>query len=80
MRRSGTGAFGIEALSRGAAHVVFIERDSRAVALIERNVAQCGLRERCTVRRATLPAALDDAVARAGSGHLRRQSGCRRSR
>jgi 16S rRNA (guanine966-N2)-methyltransferase len=58
---AGTGAVGIEALSRGAEHVVFIEQDSRAVALIERNVAHCGLRERCTIRRATLPAALQRA-------------------
>ena len=55
---AGTGAVGIEALSRGAEHVVFVERDPRAVALIGRNVAQCGLRERCTIRRAGLPAAL----------------------
>jgi 16S rRNA (guanine(966)-N(2))-methyltransferase RsmD len=55
---AGTGAVGIEALSRGAEHVVFIEQDLRAVALIERNVSHCGLRDRCTIRRASLPAAL----------------------
>ncbi len=38
---AGTGAVGIEALSRGAAHVTFVERDPRAVALIERNLAIC---------------------------------------
>jgi 16S rRNA (guanine966-N2)-methyltransferase len=31
---AGTGAVGIEALSRGAARVVFVEHDSRAAALI----------------------------------------------
>jgi 16S rRNA (guanine966-N2)-methyltransferase len=36
---AGTGAIGIEALSRGAAHVTFVERDRRAVTLIERNLA-----------------------------------------
>ena len=36
---AGTGAVGIEALSRGAAHVTFVESDPRAVALIERNLA-----------------------------------------
>ena len=36
---AGTGAIGIEALSRGAAHVVFVERDPRAVTLIEANLA-----------------------------------------
>ena len=52
---AGTGAVGLEALSRGAAHAVFIDRDPRAVALIRRNAAACGVEERCTVRRAALP-------------------------
>ena len=54
---AGTGAVGLEALSRGAAHVIFIDRDPRAVALIRRNAAACGVVDRCTVRRAALPAA-----------------------
>ncbi len=54
---AGTGAVGLEALSRGAAHVVFVDRDPRAVALIRRNAAACGLTDRCTVRRGELPAA-----------------------
>lgn len=37
----GTGAVGIEALSRGAAHVTFVDRDPRATALVERNLATC---------------------------------------
>jgi 16S rRNA (guanine966-N2)-methyltransferase len=37
---AGTGAIGIEALSRGAAHVTFVERDPRAVQLIEQNLAR----------------------------------------
>ena len=36
---AGTGALGIEALSRGAAHVTFVESDSRAVRLIADNLA-----------------------------------------
>jgi 16S rRNA (guanine966-N2)-methyltransferase len=36
---AGTGAIGIEALSRGAAQVTFVERDPRAVALIDANLA-----------------------------------------
>src|SRR3954447_13158368 len=39
---AGTGAVGIEALSRGAAHVTFVEQDRRASALIEENLARCG--------------------------------------
>jgi 16S rRNA (guanine966-N2)-methyltransferase len=40
---AGTGAIGIEALSRGAAHVTFIENDPRAIKLIEANLALLGL-------------------------------------
>src|SRR6476469_6978785 len=36
---AGTGAIGIEALSRGAAHVTFIDKNRRAVALIEENLS-----------------------------------------
>lgn len=49
---AGTGAVGIEALSRGAAHVTFIEQDMRAVRLIETNLARCGVRERYAIIRA----------------------------
>ena len=40
---AGTGAVGIEALSRGAAHVTFIERDRRAMSLVQSNLALCGI-------------------------------------
>jgi len=46
---AGTGAVGIEALSRGAAHVVFVERDRRAVRLIEQNLAACGVEADYTI-------------------------------
>jgi 16S rRNA (guanine966-N2)-methyltransferase len=39
---AGTGAFGLEALSRGAAEAFFIERDPEAVAVLRRNVASLG--------------------------------------
>jgi 16S rRNA (guanine(966)-N(2))-methyltransferase RsmD len=38
---AGTGAVGIEAMSRGAAHVTFVERDRRASALIVENIRMC---------------------------------------
>ena len=41
---AGTGALGIEALSRGAARVLFVERDNRAFRLISRNLEICRLR------------------------------------
>ena len=38
---AGTGAVGIEALSRGADHVTFIESDRRACALVAGNLERC---------------------------------------
>ncbi len=49
---AGTGALGIEALSRGASHVVFVEQDRRAVALIGENLRHCGIAEGCAIIRA----------------------------
>ena len=46
---AGSGAAGIEALSRGAAEAVFVERDPRAVAAIRRNVETTGVAGRATV-------------------------------
>jgi 16S rRNA (guanine966-N2)-methyltransferase len=40
---AGSGALGLEALSRGAAAVTFVENDRRAVAAIERNFSQTKL-------------------------------------
>ena len=39
---SGTGTIGLEALSRGAASVVFLEKDVKAIELLKRNVASLG--------------------------------------
>ena len=39
---AGTGALGIEALSRGAAEALFLEKDPAALALIRRNLRQLG--------------------------------------
>src|SRR5262249_23252198 len=46
---AGTGAIGIEALSRGAAEVVFIENHQPAAALIRRNLESLGIRAGATV-------------------------------
>src|SRR3954447_12775937 len=43
---AGTGALGIEALSRGAAAAVFVEADEQTKAVIERNLAKTKLRGR----------------------------------
>ena len=57
---AGTGAIGIEALSRGAAAVTFVERDPRAVTLIEANLAALG------ATGVIMRAGLADAVTRLG--------------
>jgi len=48
---AGTGAVGIEALSRGASHVTFVERDPRAADLIAENLAACGVTDRHAIIR-----------------------------
>lgn len=40
---AGTGALGIEALSRGADHAVFVEQDRRALAVLRTNLRALGL-------------------------------------
>lgn len=48
---AGTGAVGIEALSRGAAQAVFLEAGRAALAVIRANLAHCGLADRARVQR-----------------------------
>ncbi len=43
---AGTGQLGIEALSRGAAEVVFVDESSAAVRLVKENLAVCGFNSR----------------------------------
>jgi len=40
---AGSGAVGLEALSRGASHVLLVESDARAAAVIKANIAAVGL-------------------------------------
>ena len=51
---AGTGAVGIEALSRGASAVVFVERDARAAALIAENLRHCGVADGYGIIRADI--------------------------
>jgi 16S rRNA (guanine966-N2)-methyltransferase len=46
---AGSGALGIEALSRGAAHVTFVDRDRAAIRAVNANLATCGLGDAATV-------------------------------
>lgn len=46
---AGTGAMGIEALSRGAQHCVFIENDKSALSVLKKNIQNLGVEARSTV-------------------------------
>ncbi|HXA49156.1 MAG TPA: 16S rRNA (guanine(966)-N(2))-methyltransferase RsmD [Candidatus Acidoferrum sp.] len=63
---AGTGAVGIEALSRGALHATFLERSTPALDAIIENLATLGLRARSTVKAGpvlrTLPKCQADIV------------------
>jgi 16S rRNA (guanine966-N2)-methyltransferase len=62
---AGSGALGIEALSRGAGHAVFVERDRRALTALRANLDTLGLRgEQAEVRPTDARAAVKNALAR----------------
>ncbi|MBK8333419.1 MAG: 16S rRNA (guanine(966)-N(2))-methyltransferase RsmD [Actinobacteria bacterium] len=46
---AGSGALGIEAVSRGAEKCVFVERDRAALIALRENIATLGIEDRCTV-------------------------------
>ena len=48
---AGTGAMGLEALSRDAEHVVFIENQPSALTLIDKNIRACGWSDRTEIIR-----------------------------
>ena len=56
---AGSGALGIEALSRGAKAADFVEQDGRLCRTIERNLRKAGLEERGAIHRAKVARALD---------------------
>ena len=56
---AGTGAVGIEALSRGATAVTFVDSDRRAETLIAENLAHCGVENGYAIIRATVARAID---------------------
>lgn len=60
---AGSGALGIEALSRGAASCLFVERDLDAARAIERNLARLRLEEARVVRGDALAAVEREAAA-----------------
>ncbi len=47
---AGTGALGLEALSRGAAHCSFVEKDRGALDILKRNVERLAAKDRADIR------------------------------
>jgi 16S rRNA (guanine966-N2)-methyltransferase len=62
---AGSGSVGLEALSRGAAHATFVERDARALRALRSNIAALGVGARTRVVRGDVARALE-ALRRAG--------------
>lgn len=51
---SGSGALGLEALSRGAAHCTFVEQDRAALDALEANIAKLGAKAQCDIKRGSV--------------------------
>lgn len=58
---AGSGALGLEALSRGAVSAVFVESDQRAASVIDQNIVALGVTG-ATVRRGTVATVLASAA------------------
>lgn len=53
---AGSGALGLEALSRGAEHCLFVEQDADALAALRKNIASLGAQARATIRAGSVMA------------------------
>jgi pantetheine-phosphate adenylyltransferase len=62
---AGSGSLGIEALSRGAAHVTFVEEAAAALRVLRRNLEACG----CAARARVLPLPAHRALAQLAREH-----------
>jgi 16S rRNA (guanine966-N2)-methyltransferase len=51
---AGSGALGLEALSRGAAQCTFVEQDRAALDALEANIAKLGAKAKCDVRKSSV--------------------------
>lgn len=51
---AGSGALGLEAVSRGAAHCTFVEQDRDALTALEANIAKLGAARSCEIRRGSV--------------------------
>ena len=57
---AGTGAMGLEALSRGAQRAVFVEKHPKALRILEENIREC----RCGEKAVVVPMAVDSYLGR----------------
>ena len=57
---AGTGALGLEAYSRGASVVTFIDRDERALRALRANIDACGVADACVIIRGDFMTVRDD--------------------
>jgi 16S rRNA (guanine966-N2)-methyltransferase len=64
---AGTGAVGIEALSRGAEHATFVDDAPQAVAAVRENLRRTGLEDRSSVHRANVLRFLQRFLGRTGA-------------
>jgi 16S rRNA (guanine966-N2)-methyltransferase len=56
---AGSGALGLEAISRGAAHVTFVDSSFQALEVVKANIAACGCSSESTVIRSEAKAHLE---------------------
>jgi 16S rRNA (guanine966-N2)-methyltransferase len=63
---AGTGALGLEALSRGARNLLAVEQDRRVARLLGENAAACGFGSRTEIRVQPVRRALEGLAGRAG--------------
>lgn len=68
---AGTGALGIEALSRGCERAVFVERDRRAISTIRENLRRAGLEDRAEVVRGEARRVLESRVSNVYNSRFR---------
>lgn len=55
---AGSGSVGLEAASRGADKVYFVEKDARLAAIIKKNIEDCRLEKNCLVSRGDVESSL----------------------
>ncbi len=57
---AGSGSVGLEALSRGAKEVVFVEKDKKLAGIIQSNITMCGYSEKSLIVASDVHVALRD--------------------